>query len=58
MSSGPRTMVGASMYGAGAAPKVGYTNESDDATPLCQAGIFLGACSDYRFSLLNSLHTW
>ena len=43
MSSGPRTMVGAGMYGAGAASKVGYKNRSDGAMPLCHMGIFLGA---------------
>ena len=58
MSYGPRTVVGAGMYGAGAAPKVGYMNGSDGATPLCHVGIFSGACSDCRLSLLNSLHTW
>ena len=40
MSSDPRTVVGASMYGVGVAPKVGYTNGSDSATPLCHVGIF------------------
>ena len=57
MSSGPRTVVGAGMYGAGAAPKVGYTNGSDGVAPLCHAVIFSGACSNCRFSLLNSLCT-
>ena len=57
MSSGPQIVVGAGMYGAGAAPKVGYTNGSDGATPLCHASIFSGACSNYHFSLLNSLRT-
>ena len=57
MSSGPRTVVGVGMYGASEAPKVGYTNGSDGATPLCHAGIFSGACSDCRFSLMNSLRT-
>ena len=45
------------MYGAGATSKVGYTNGSNSATPLCHVGIFSGAYSDYRLSLLNSLHT-
>ena len=54
MSSGPWTMVGAGMHGAGAAPKVGYMNGSDGATPLSHVGILLGACSDCRLSLLNS----
>ena len=40
MSSCPRTVVGAGMYGAGVAPMVGYTNGSDGATPLCH--IFKG----------------
>ena len=55
MSSGPRTVVDVSMCEAGAAPKVGYMNGSDGATPLCQVGTFLGACSNFRCSLLISL---
>ena len=58
MSSGPRIVVDASMYRAGAAPKVGYTNRNDGAMPLCHMGIFSGACSDCRRSLLISLRTW
>ena len=58
MSCGPRTMVGTGMYGAGVAPKVGYTNESDDVAPIYLVGIFSGACSDCRLSLMNSLSTW
>ena len=50
-------MVDVSMCGAGAAPKVGYMNGSDGATPLCHVGTFSGACSDYRHSLLISLCT-
>ena len=46
MSSGPRTVVDANMCGAGAAPKVGYMNGSDGATPLCHVGTFSGACSN------------
>ena len=57
MSFGPRTVVGAGMYGAGVAPKVGYTNGSDGVAPICHVGIFSGACSDCCLSLLNSLHT-
>ena len=57
MSSGPWMVVDAGMYEAGAAPKVGYTDENDGATPLCHVGIFSRACSDCRFSLLISLHT-
>ena len=57
MSSGPRTVVDAGMYGVGAAPKVGYTNGKGGATTLCHVGIFSGACSDYRRSLLISLRT-
>ena len=57
MSSGPRTVVDAGMYGAGAAPKVGYTNGNDGVTPLCHVGIFSRACTDCRCSLLISLHT-
>ena len=53
----PRTVVGVRIYRAGAAPKVGYTNESDGARPLCHVGIFLGACSDCRLSLLNFFRT-
>ena len=57
MSSGPRTVVGESMYGAGAASKVRYTNGSDGAMPLCHVGIFSGACSNCRLSLPNFLRT-
>ena len=57
MSSGPRIVVGADMYGAGAASKVGYMNGSDGATPLYHVGIFSGACSDCRLSLLSFLRT-
>ena len=57
MSSGLRTMVDVSMCGAGAAPKVGYMNGSDGATPLCNVGTFSGACSNCRCSLLISLRT-
>ena len=57
MSSGPRIVVGAGIYRASATPKVGCTNGSDSATPLWNLGIFSGACSDYRLSLLNSLRT-
>ena len=53
MSSGPQIVVGVSMYRAGAAPKVGYTNGSDEATPLCHVGIFSGVCYDRRLFLLN-----
>ena len=58
MSSSPRTMVDVSMCGAVVAPKVGYMNGSDGATPLCNLGTFSEACSDCRCSLLISLHTW
>ena len=57
MSFSPRTIAGAGIYGAGAAPNVGYPNESDGATPPYHAGMFSGACSDCRLSLLNSLRT-
>ena len=57
MSSGPQTVVDAGMCGAGAAPKVGYMNRSDGATPLCHVGTFSGACSDCCCSLLISLRT-
>ena len=57
MSSGPRIVVDAGMYRARAAPKVGYTNGNDGATPLCHLGIFSGACSNCRRSLLISLRT-
>ena len=57
MSSSPRTVVDVGMYEAGAAPKVGYTNGNDGAMPLCHVGIFSGACSDCRVSLLISLCT-
>ena len=57
MSFGPWTAMGASMNGVGAAPKVGYMNRSDRATPLCHVGIFSKACSVCCLSLLNSLYT-
>ena len=57
ISSSPRTAVGVGIYGAGAAPKVGYPNGSDGAAPLCHVGTFSGVCSDCRLSLLNSLCT-
>ena len=57
MSSGPRTIVGAGIYRAGAAPNVGYPNESDGAVPPCHAGMFSGACYNCLLSLLNSLCT-
>ena len=50
-------MVYVSMYGASAAPKVGYMNISGGATPLCHLGTFSGARSDCRRSLLISFHT-
>ena len=50
MSSSPRTAIGACIYGAGAAPKVGYSNGCDGVTPLSHAGMFSGACSDYRLT--------
>ena len=40
ISYGPRTAVGAGIYGVGVAPKVGYPNGSDGVAPLCHA--FLG----------------
>ena len=57
MYSSPRTVAGAGIYGVGAALKVGYPNGSDGVVPLCHMGMFSGVCSDYRFSLLNSLRT-
>ena len=57
MSSGPRTVVDVSMYGAGVTPNVGYMNRSGGATPLCHVGTFSGACSDCRRSLLISVRT-
>ena len=57
MSSSPRAMVDVSMCGEGAAPKVGYVNESDGAMPLCHVSTFSGACSDCRRSLMISLLT-
>ena len=56
-SSGPRTVVDAGMYRASASPKVGYTNGNNGATLLCHVGIFSGACSYCRRSLLISSHT-
>ena len=57
MSFGPRIVVGAGIYGAGVAPRMGYTNGSDGAMPLCHVGIFSGAYFDCRLYLLNSLLT-
>ena len=57
MSSGPHTMVDVSMYGVGAALKVGYMKGSDGAAPLCHVGTFSGAFSDCLPSLLISLRT-
>ena len=57
MSSGPRTLVDVSMCGTGAAPKVGSINISGGATPLFHVGTFSGAYSNFRRSLLISLHT-
>ena len=57
MSSSPGTMVDVGMYGAGAALKVGYTNGSDGATPLCHVDTFSGPYSDCLRSLLISLRT-
>ena len=57
MSSGPRIVVDVSMCKAGAAPKIGYMNESGGAMPLCHVGTFSRACSDCRRSLLISLRT-
>ena len=51
MSSSPQTVVGVGIYGAGVASKVGYTNGSDGATPLCNVGTFSRAFSDCRLSL-------
>ena len=55
MSSGPWTVVDVSISGAGAAPKVGYMNRSDGATPLCHVGTFSRAYSDCFHFLLISL---
>ena len=57
MSSGPRTAVGAGINGIGVTPKAGYPNGSDSATPPSHAGMFSGARSNCRLSLLNSLRT-
>ena len=57
MSSGPLTAVGASMYGTGAAPNVGYPNGSYGAAPPSHTGMFSRARSDCCLSLLNSLRT-
>ena len=57
MSSSSRKVVDAGMYRASAAPKVGYTDGNDGATPLCHVGIFSGACYDCCCCLLISLRT-
>ena len=54
MSSGPRTAVEGNRCWVGVAPRVGYINGSKGATPPCHVGIFSGACSDCRRSLLTS----
>ena len=43
--------------GTGAVPKVRYPNESGGAAPPSHVGMFLGARSVCRLSLLNSLRT-
>ena len=57
MSSGPWTGVGASIYGIGAAPKVGYPNGSDGAAPFSHTGMFSRARCNCHLFLLNSLRT-
>ena len=57
ISSGPRTTVGTSIKGTGAASKAGCLNGSNGAVPPSHAGMFSGARSDCRLSLLNSLRT-
>ena len=57
MSSGPLTAIGASIYGTGVAPNVGYPNGSYGAAPLSHAGMFSRARSNCCLSLLNSLYT-
>ena len=57
ISSGPRIELGAGIYRAGLAPKVGYPNGSDGVAPLCHVGTFSRVCYDCRLSLLNSIRT-
>ena len=58
ISYGPRTVVGAGIYGASAAPNLGYPNISDSVAPLYHTGTFSWACLNCLLSLLNSLRTW
>ena len=55
MSSGPLIVVKKTKCEAGGAPTIGYMNESGGAILPCCAGIFSGASSKYRLSLLTSL---
>ena len=57
ISSGPRTAVGTGINGTGATSKAGCLNGSNGAVPPSHAGMFSGARSDCRLSLLNSLGT-
>ena len=57
MSSGPRTAVGTGINRMAVAPKVGYPKGSGGAAPPSYAGMFSGACSVCRLSLLNSFRT-
>ena len=50
-------MVGMGINGVGVVPKVGYPNGSGGTVPLNHAGMFSGARSVCRLSLLNSLYT-
>ena len=56
MSSSPRTTVGTGINGTDVVPKVGYPNGSGGVAPLSNMGMFLGAHSVCRLSLLNSLN--
>ena len=55
MSSSPRTAVGTGINGTDAVSKVGYLKGSGGVAPLSNMGMFLGAHSVCRLSLLNSL---
>ena len=56
MSSSPRTAVGTGINGTDAISKVGYLKGSGGVAPLSNMGMFLGAHSVCRLSLLNSLY--
>ena len=57
MSSGPRTVEGAIIYGVGAASYDGYMDGPGGGKPFARFGAYWGACVRGRWSLLGSLRT-